>query len=74
MRKEFNVGELVLLYNLRLRLFLGKLKSRWSSPYTIIAVSPFGAVTLKIESRNEFKVNGQTLKHYIGGIMNEGQS
>ena len=65
MRKEFNVGELVLLYNSRLRLFPRKLKSRSSGPYTIIAVTPFGAVTLRIDSGNEFEVNGQRLKHFI---------
>ena len=65
MIKEFKVGELVILYNSRLRLFLRKLKSRWSGPYTVIAVTLFGAVTLKRESRNEFKLNGQRLKHYI---------
>ncbi|KAK8947387.1 hypothetical protein KSP39_PZI006995 [Platanthera zijinensis] len=32
-RKEFKVGQLVLLYNSRLRLFPGKLKSRWSGPF-----------------------------------------
>ena len=74
MRKEFKVGELVLLYNSRLRLFPEKLKSRWSGPYTIIAVTPFEAVTLKTESINEFKMNGQILKHYVGGILNEDQS
>ena len=63
MRKEFKVGELVLLYNSRLRLFTGKLKSRWSGPYTVIAVTSFRAVTLKTNSGNEFKVNGQILKH-----------
>ena len=63
MRKEFKVGELVLLYNLRLRLFPGKFKSRWSGPYIVIEVTPFGAVTLKTNSGNEFKVNGQRLKH-----------
>ena len=47
LRKEFKLRELVILY-----------KSRWSSPYTIIIVTPFGAVTLKTESRNEFKGNG----------------
>ena len=47
LRKEFKVGELVLLYNSRLRRFLGKLKSRWSSPFAITAVTPFGVVTLK---------------------------
>ena len=71
MRKEFKVGELVLLYNSRLKLFLGKLKSRWSGPYTIVAVTPFGAVTLKTNAGDEFKVNGQRLKHYIRGRPNE---
>ena len=63
MRKEFKVGELVLLYNSRLKHFLGKLKSRWSGPYTVVVVTPFGAVTLKTNSGDEFKVNGQRLKH-----------
>ena len=71
LRKEFKVGELVLLYNSRLKLFLGKLKSRWSGPYIVITVTPFGAVTLRTDSGNEFKVNGHTLKHYFGGNVNE---
>ena len=58
MRKEFKVRELLLLYNSRLRLFPRKLKSRWNGPYTVFVVSPFRVVTLKIESGNEFKVNG----------------
>ena len=71
LRREFKVEELVLLYNSRLKLFPGKLKSRWSGPYTVVAVTPFGVVTLKTNSRNEFKVNGQRLKHYLGGSPNE---
>ena len=71
MRKEFKVGEQVLLYNSKLKLFLRKLKSRWSSPYTVVASTPFGAVTLKIDSRSEFTVNGQRLKHYLGRNINE---
>ena len=58
LRKEFKVGDQVLLYNFRLKLFPGKLKSRWSGPYTIVAVNPFGAITLKTNSGDEFKVNG----------------
>ena len=65
MRREFKVGELVLLYNSKLKLFLGKLKSRWSGPYTVVASIPFGVVTLKTDSKNEFKVNGKRLKHYL---------
>ena len=74
MRKEFRVGELVLMYNSRLKLFPGKLKSRWSGPYTVVVVTPFGAITLKTNSRDEFKVNYQRLKHYLGGRPNEEQS
>ena len=47
LRKEFKVGELVLLYNSKLKLCPGKLKSRWSGPHIVVAVTPFGAVTLK---------------------------
>ena len=57
LRKEFK-GVQVLLYNSKLKLFLGKLKSRWSGPYTLVASTPFRAVTLKTDSRSEFKVNG----------------
>ena len=63
LRREFKAGEQVLLYNSRLKLFPRKLKSRWSGPYTVLTSTPFGAVTLKTESGNEFKVNGKRLKH-----------
>ena len=74
LRKEFRVGDLVLLSNSRLKHFLGKLKSRWSGPYTVVVVTPFGAVALKTNSGDEFKVNGQRLKHYLGGRSNEEES
>ena len=56
--REFKAGELVLLYNSKLKLFLGKLKSRWSGTYTVETSTPFRAVTLKNDYGNEFKVNG----------------
>ena len=71
LRREFKAGEQVLLYNSRLKLFPGKLKSRWSGPYTVLTNTPFGAVTLKTESGNEFKVNVQRLKHYLGQTIQE---
>ena len=71
MRREFKAGEVVMLYNSKLKLFPGKLKSRWSGPYTVVESTPFGVVTLKTDSGNEFKVNGQRLKHYLGGNINE---
>ncbi|XP_073138979.1 uncharacterized protein [Henckelia pumila] len=65
--KEFKEGEVVLLFNSRLRLFPGKLKSRWSGPYKITKVYPSRAIEIK-DARNEsFTVNTQRLKHYVGG-------
>ena len=71
LRRELKAGEQVLLYNSKLKLFPRKLKSRWSGPYTVVTSTPFGAVTLKTKSRSEFKVNGQRLKHYLGGSIKE---
>ena len=71
MRKDFKAGEQVLLYNSSLKLFLGKLKLRWSGPYIVVENTPFGAVTLKTDFGNEFKVNGQRLKHYLGRSLNK---
>ena len=70
-RKEFKAEEQVLLYNSMLKLFLGKLKSTWSGPYTVLSSTPFGAVTLKTKFGNKFKVNSQRLKHYLGGSIQE---
>ncbi|XP_075500102.1 uncharacterized protein LOC142538685 [Primulina tabacum] len=68
-RREFKVGETVLVYNSRLRLFPGKLKSRWSGPFTIAKVFPSGAVVLHDGKDGTFTVNAQRLKHYIGGTI-----
>ncbi|KAL5583455.1 hypothetical protein UlMin_015897 [Ulmus minor] len=35
LKREFQVGQKVLLYNSRLRLFPGKLRSRWSGPFIV---------------------------------------
>ena len=65
MRKEFRAGDQVLLFNSRLRLFPGKFKSKWSGPYTVVSSTTFGAVILRTNAGEEFKVNGQRLKHYL---------
>ena len=65
MRKEFRAGDQVLLFNSILKFFLGKLKSKWSGPYTVVSSTTFGAVTLRTDAGEEFKVNGQRLKHYL---------
>ncbi|GKC26091.1 reverse transcriptase domain-containing protein [Tanacetum coccineum] len=40
----FNVGDRVLLFNSRLKIFSGKLKTRWSGPFTITKVFPYGTI------------------------------
>ncbi|GKC47940.1 reverse transcriptase domain-containing protein [Tanacetum coccineum] len=42
----FNIGDQVLLFNSRLKMFSGKLKSRWSGPFTISHVFPYCTVKL----------------------------
>ncbi|XP_022147185.1 uncharacterized protein LOC111016197 [Momordica charantia] len=60
----FEAGQKVLLFNSRLKSFLGKLKSRWSGPFIVVKVYPYGAVTVKDENtEREFTLNGQRLKH-----------
>ncbi|GJY10180.1 hypothetical protein Tco_0378365 [Tanacetum coccineum] len=63
----FNVGDQVLLFNSRLKIFFGKLKSRWSRPFTITEVYPYGTAKLSHADGSNFKVNYHRLKHYYGG-------
>ncbi|GJW36020.1 reverse transcriptase domain-containing protein [Tanacetum coccineum] len=44
--RVFNVGDQVLLFNSLLKILSGKLKSRWSGPFTITHVFPYGTVEL----------------------------
>jgi hypothetical protein len=64
--KTFEPDQKVWLFNSKLRLFPGKLRSRWNGPFTVISVSPHGAVELRDpKDGNIFKVNGQRLKPCI---------
>nr|GEV73980.1 reverse transcriptase domain-containing protein [Tanacetum cinerariifolium] len=63
----FNVGDQVLLFNSRLKIFSGKLKSRWSSPFTVTKVYPYGTAKLAHADGSNFMVNCHRLKHYHGG-------
>ena len=65
--KKFKVGERVLLFNSWLRLFPGKLKSRWSGPFTVMQVFPHGAIEIEGADGVKFKVNRHRLKHYFAG-------
>nr|GFB63308.1 reverse transcriptase domain-containing protein [Tanacetum cinerariifolium] len=65
--RMFNVGDQVLLFNSRLKIFSGKLKSRWSGPFTLSEIYPYGIAKLIHPDGFNFKVNCHRLKHYHGG-------
>nr|GEY81601.1 reverse transcriptase domain-containing protein [Tanacetum cinerariifolium] len=61
--RVFNVGDRVLLFNSRLKIFSG----HWSGPFTIAKVFPYGTVELSQANGPNFKVNVHRIKHYFGG-------
>ena len=65
-KREFMVGDLVLLYNSRFLLFSSKLKSKWTGPYLVTQLFPHGEVELETKEGVRFKVNGQRIKIYLG--------
>nr|GEU90884.1 reverse transcriptase domain-containing protein [Tanacetum cinerariifolium] len=67
----FNVGDRVLLFNSHLKILLGKLKTRWSGPFTITKVFPYGTVELSQPDGPNFKVNGHRVKHYFRGDVQQ---
>nr|GFD18524.1 reverse transcriptase domain-containing protein [Tanacetum cinerariifolium] len=69
LHRIFNVGDQVLLFNSRLKIFSGKLKSHWSGPFTIAEIYPYGTAKLIHPDGCNFKVNCHRLKHYHGGDL-----
>ncbi|XP_073121881.1 uncharacterized protein [Henckelia pumila] len=65
-RREFELGQHVLLFNSRFKLFSGKMKSHWSGPFIVEQVFPHDAIELRCLDGRTFKVNGQRVKHYLG--------
>ncbi|XP_052622705.1 uncharacterized protein LOC128127993 [Lactuca sativa] len=71
--KQIHEGQKVLLFNSRLKLFSGKLKSRWDGPFVVKTVFPHGAIELLSRDGTPFKVNGHKVKKYEEGVpRNEG--
>ncbi|XP_047948663.1 uncharacterized protein LOC125194468 [Salvia hispanica] len=64
--KELRVGQKVLLFQSRLKLMPGKLKSKWIGPYTIVGLQANGAVEIQGSASNSvpFLVNGHMVKVY----------
>ncbi|RDY00596.1 Pol polyprotein, partial [Mucuna pruriens] len=68
LRKEFKVGQKVLLFNSRLKLIAGKLRSRWDGLSVVTNVFPYGAIKVRDEANNRnLKVNRHHLKPYYEG-------
>ncbi|XP_074331720.1 uncharacterized protein LOC141668633 [Apium graveolens] len=63
-RKSFVPDQQVLLFNARLRLFPGKIKSRWSGPFIVKVVFPQGAMEIFDKHPDQaFMVNASPI-HY----------
>jgi len=59
LKRSFEPGQLVLLLNSRLRLFPGKIKSRWSGPFVVKQVKPYGEVEIEdAKTQRSWMVNG----------------
>jgi hypothetical protein len=66
LRRSFEPGQKVLLYNSRLHLFPGKLKSRWTGPFIIKTVFSYKAIEIEDpKNGNTFKVNSQRVKPFL---------
>ena len=71
-RKEFHVGDKVLLYHSPLKIFPGKLCSRWIGPFVVSNVSPYGGVEItSLETNKVLKVNGHLLKPFYESWTSE---
>ncbi|KAL2235382.1 UNVERIFIED_CONTAM: hypothetical protein Sindi_1270400 [Sesamum indicum] len=63
--KEFVVWQKVLLFHFKLKLFPGKLRSRWIGPFIITNVFSHGAVEIESPTTHKvFKVNGHRFKPF----------
>ena len=68
LKREFNVGDKVLLFRSCFTFSPGKLLSRWEGPFHIEEAYRSGAIKINnFEGTKPQVVNGQTLKHYMAG-------
>ncbi|GKB57563.1 reverse transcriptase domain-containing protein [Tanacetum coccineum] len=66
---NYERGNKVLLFNSCLRMFPGKLKSRWYGPFSICRDMKNGAIELYDEDGNEFIVNKQWVEPYEKSVL-----
>lgn len=67
--KDFEVGQKVLLFNSRMKLFPGKLKTRWYEPFVLNEVFLHRAIDLIKDDGLTFKVNGHRLRNMKKGCQ-----
>jgi len=73
--QKVDIGKKVLLYNSRLHLFPGNLRLRWSGPFIVKHVYPYGACDIENpKNGNVFKVNRHRLKVYFDNFSVENES
>nr|XP_009804942.1 PREDICTED: uncharacterized protein LOC104250091 [Nicotiana sylvestris] len=65
--KEIKEGDLVIV-QFSVADVSGKWKSKWSSPFEVVNVTPIGALDLKNKNDEVFRVNGHRVKHYLGKV------
>ena len=53
-KKQFSLGQKMLLYDSRLHLFPGKLRSRWVGPYEVVRVFSHGVVEIRGPTKTKF--------------------
>ena len=65
-KREFVIGDLLLLFNSRLHLLLGMLKSKFIGPFLVTKCFPHRVVDVENNEGTRFKVNGQRINIYLG--------
>jgi hypothetical protein len=66
LRRSFKPGQKVLLYNSRMHLFPGKLRSRWTGPFIVRSIFSHGAIEIEDpKNGSTFNVNRQKLKPFL---------
>ncbi|GJS40906.1 reverse transcriptase domain-containing protein [Tanacetum coccineum] len=68
--KDFKNGDTVLLFNSRMKLHPGKFKLKWSGPFIVKTMYPYGAIEITDKNGSSFKVNNQRLKKYYDRSFN----
>ena len=68
-RNTFEPHQKVLLYSSRLHIFPSKILSRWTGPFIVKVVYPYGVVEIEnLKNGKTFKLNGQRLKPFLENL------